>query len=706
MDRQTVRVFLRQYGKLLHQLTGELHQMTLGNPTWGQDSPPNEPDPATIARAWMGQILLHRFTGISSAQETPMGDQIGREIERLLDRYTFVLREETAPTPLTLTPAILGEVFELPLVSSQRRLRGNFSTPWPIVRYMCRQSLIPYLASLLSPTPALTAAELYTDLQQLLEVQQLTGALMPQALVLDRALADLKICDPAIGTGVFALGMVQAIVQTRIALTPHLPPGQQTARTAFQLKVHTLQASIHGMDIHPQTVEMARLRLSLSLQAERPDPIEPLPDLQRTIRCHNFLLEPVLNDQNHFDILIGNPPYIRIHKQDPALKSYFKQQYETAQGDYDAYILFFEQGIRLLKSDGILAYITPDKFLIRSYGEKLRALLLQYSILEFLDVSRAQDIFQAAAYPLITILQKNCHTEWVKTKVASCLADLDRAESVLLPKQSLLDRTSISLSLPGQARVLEKILTHTRSLHHVLEPKQIFCGTPRARDYHRWQNYIVPEQDLSDPPSKYEGLRVLVCGHLKPYVIDAQKRVRTIGHLIEAPYFLNRDGIISQQRWRDFCETPKILIRGNDTRITAVLDTTGSVFIGIYGIKINLKIKDSFLYLLGLLNSRLYQWIFSIQNRSARIAGNFFSINSQQILGLPYPEISVSEQVFFSESVSKILRLTERNSYGQDSDRQAQMKTLQQDLDRQIYQLYHLSESEIGLIEQETEGIL
>ena len=168
---------------------------------------------------------------------------------------------------------------------------------------------------------------------------------------------------------------------------------------------------------------------------------------------------------------------------------------------------------------------------------------------------------------------------------------------------------------------------------------------------------------------------------------------------IEEPYFCKRDDIISGSRWRDFLFTPKILIRGNDTRITAVLDEKGSVFIGIYGIKIYGAIKKSHKYLLSLLNSNLYQWIFSIQNSSIKIAGNFFSINSPQILRLPYKNISPEEQKSFNDLVDKIHAITKEDDYLVNSEKQSKVHDYERQIDEMVYKLYNLTPEEIKIVE-------
>ncbi|NCO31431.1 N-6 DNA methylase, partial [bacterium] len=111
-------------------------------------------------------------------------------------------------------------------------------------------------------------------------------------------------------------------------------------------------------------------------------------------------------EKGGFDIVIANPPYVRVHKQNKEQKEVLKRVFTSPHKDFDIYIVFIEQAMRLLKENGVLCFITPDKYLIREYGEKIRKYLFNYQLVEFYDVSRANDLFGAAVYPLITIVKK------------------------------------------------------------------------------------------------------------------------------------------------------------------------------------------------------------------------------------------------------------------------------------------------------------
>ncbi|USN88842.1 MAG: Eco57I restriction-modification methylase domain-containing protein [Candidatus Nomurabacteria bacterium] len=96
-----------------------------------------------------------------------------------------------------------------------------------------------------------------------------------------------------------------------------------------------------------------------------------------------------------FDVVIGNPPYVSIWKIKPEQKDKYQNIYTTAKGHYDLYVLFYERAFGLLAVNGIISYITSNKWLAQSYGKQLRALLLGKRILRLLDFS-AHQVFDSA----------------------------------------------------------------------------------------------------------------------------------------------------------------------------------------------------------------------------------------------------------------------------------------------------------------------
>ena len=110
-------------------------------------------------------------------------------------------------------------------------------------------------------------------------------------------------------------------------------------------------------------------------------------------------------EQGGFDVVIGNPPYINTNEMKD-YKDIYRNLYTTAHGSYDIYVLFFEKGLRLLKKNGHLTYITSNKYLISDYGIKLRKLFLaKTKIQNIMDLADCKRVFSGALVsPCITEL--------------------------------------------------------------------------------------------------------------------------------------------------------------------------------------------------------------------------------------------------------------------------------------------------------------
>lgn len=117
------------------------------------------------------------------------------------------------------------------------------------------------------------------------------------------------------------------------------------------------------------------------------------------IRNADFLLP----FEDRFDYVIGNPPYVPITDLSVIERDAYRSAYSTAQGRFDLYLLFFEQSLRLLKPEGRLVFITPEKFLYVDTARPLRELLLRRHVdeLDFLDEQTFGDL---VTYPLVSTI--------------------------------------------------------------------------------------------------------------------------------------------------------------------------------------------------------------------------------------------------------------------------------------------------------------
>lgn len=209
-------------------------------------------------------------------------------------QYNFTI-DENDPNDheVGIDPEMLGHIFENLLEDNKDK--GAFYTPKVIVRYMCQESLIEYLATKLE---AETSGEVKQAIEDLIR-NRLAEEISDLDLVepIAQALFDVKICDPAIGSGAFPMGILNVIYQVIEALY-YLQPDSvarvwNISDTQWQphlVKKNIIQHSIYGVDIESGAVDIARLRFWLALVVDEVEPL-PLPNLDYKIMQGNSLLE-------------------------------------------------------------------------------------------------------------------------------------------------------------------------------------------------------------------------------------------------------------------------------------------------------------------------------------------------------------------------------------------------------------------------------
>lgn len=214
--------------------------------------------------------------------------------------YNFTIAENVVgDEDVAVDPEMLGKVFENMLAAEERGQSGTFYTPRGIVQFMCAEVLSRYLADetgmeletvgkLLDYDPDLPD----TDFNQLMSPQQ--------ARSLKKAIENIKVLDPAVGSGAFPLGMMQVILSARQAIGRR--EGETIKRGSLamsRLKRNIIANNLYGVDIKPEAIEVAKLRMWLSLVVDIPsiDDVEPLPNLDYKLMCGNSLISTIHGEQ-------------------------------------------------------------------------------------------------------------------------------------------------------------------------------------------------------------------------------------------------------------------------------------------------------------------------------------------------------------------------------------------------------------------------
>jgi hypothetical protein len=322
---------------------------------------------------WVHTDIIIPDQLFSNNVKTKEGDN-GTGILNVFDRYNFTVREdEPLEKEVAIDPELLGKAYEKfnairpdnydefrkALKSGKKGEENKFNkkfgvyyTPREIVHYMCRQSLINYLTTVLNqgttsyqklgddqtdafgnkakvgqyditaehtPSPQIKKEDIEILIHTGEHVSEnearvlnkgketetyshkLPESIRNNAALIDQKLADITVCDPAVGSGAFPVGMMSEIVKARNVLTPFLSlQGAQATkqsqfddnRTAYNFKRRCIEHSLYGVDIDPGAVEIAKLRLWLSLVVDEDDikNIKPLPNLDYKIVRGNSLI--------------------------------------------------------------------------------------------------------------------------------------------------------------------------------------------------------------------------------------------------------------------------------------------------------------------------------------------------------------------------------------------------------------------------------
>jgi SAM-dependent methyltransferase len=329
----------------------------------------------------------------------------------------------------------------LPVDETQARKRrkqeGAVYTPAFITRYIVGQALGGVLKQRFEALRQQHEAEAAGTARKALadpNAYDLTVLNEPQRKALIRfweawqeALKRLRILDPACGSGAFLIetfDQLHALYEISNARLEEL----RGHRTLFDLDRQILQHNLYGVDLNAEAIQICQLSLWIKTAARG----KRLTSLDHTIREGNSIISdpavhpkafdwqaafPEVFAQGGFDVVVGNPPYIRQELLTP-YKPWLEAHYETFHGMADLYVYFYELGVRLLKPGGLLSFIVTNKWMKAGYGEPLRRFFSEKAwVRSVVDFGHAKQIFvEADVFPSIIVVEKP--TEAPKPKTA------------------------------------------------------------------------------------------------------------------------------------------------------------------------------------------------------------------------------------------------------------------------------------------------
>jgi len=307
----------------------------------------------------------------SNSNKTPEGDK-GDGILDIFDRYNFTVNEEEPlEKEVALDPELLGKIYEklnairednfdeyMQVLKSGKKgdetkfnkKYGVYYTPRVIVHYMCQESLISYLERELNGKVKREGIERFVNLaDNYLEYEKIAvqknekikngeqnetkyehkipKSIIENAKEVDNLLANIKVCDPAVGSGAFLVGMLHEIVKLRQLLSVYL--GNEVS--IYDLKRQTIENSLYGVDIDPGAVEICKLRLWLSLVVDEDDfyNIKPLPNLDYKVVKGNSLVGFPENWKSDISLRIEELENKLFSETHPGRKNQIKEELDA-----------------------------------------------------------------------------------------------------------------------------------------------------------------------------------------------------------------------------------------------------------------------------------------------------------------------------------------------------------------------------------------
>ncbi len=780
----------------------------------------------------------------------------------LFNQYQFTVEESTpSDVEVALDPELLGKVFENLLASynpetrqQARKATGSFYTPREIVSYMVDESLKAYLTQTVPPEDG--DNEFYQErIKDLFEASDNTGEFKKQdgtELIypdeipkLIKAISQIKILDPAVGSGAYPMGILQRMVALLSVLDPdneHWKKEQlaiidgltdtishararkdieavfsaENANNNYGRKLYLIEKCIYGVDIQSVAILITQLRFFISLAIEQTLTadkdknfgIQPLPNLdyhfevgnsliglpnnyhtgrleellretgelkhqafsendhkkkaeikrqikEKTEQCYQKIeesigyrvkfdfrinLSEVFDVNDGFDIVIGNPPYIKEYTNKEAFNGFRNSKYY--QGKMDLWYGFACVGLDLLKQKGIECFIAQNNWTTSSGASVFRNKVLKETEIKLFTDFWNYKVFKSAGIQTMTYLLKKeiprnhyplkyslLKDDSIKEKELSDFLDFnvddDLYEKYTLNfNGSLYYDSLITFNNPRIDNVLNSILNNDIDY---LKDNEV------ANGIHSHYDFVAKKMLFKLDSAFNVGDGIFGINHyeleklnlneeenyfLKRYYPDTSKFQKYFGAISDDKYIIYTDssfnksnsldeypnlkrhldkfkGIITSDnkpyglhraRKENFFIGEKIAVQRKcpSEPIFTYLDFDSYLSATFYVIKTN---RFNLKWLTALLNSKLVAfWL----RYKGKMQGNNYQIDKEPLVNIPIPKISQSEQQPFIDLVDKILTAKQQ---GQDTT------ALEAQIDQMVYKLYQLTTDEIKIIE-------
>ena len=739
---------------------------------------------------WVHTDIIIPDKLFSNTRKTKEGDT-GDGILDIFDRYNFTVKEdEPLEKEVAIDPELLGKAYEKfnairpdnydefrkALKSGKKGEENKFNkkfgvyyTPREIVHYMCQQSLINYLATELKGKVSKEDVEtmIHTgeqvsenEVAALIKDQnikegkqktssyklQLSESIRSNAALLDDKLADITVCDPAVGSGAFPVGMMSEIVRVRNVLSTFIH--RQDACATYEFKRRCIEHSLYGVDIDPGAVEIAKLRLWLSLVVDEEDikNIKPLPNLDYKIVCGNSLLgvEKNLFNNELFTELEQLKPLF-FNETNPTKKKEYKKQIDkliseitSGHKEFDFEVYFSEV---FHNKGGFDVVIANPPYITVALGKKQDFFSKgEISILK----KRYNDVFEykGNTYALFlkrsfSILGSEKLCTFIIPNTLLLNSTFEKMRKFLLSNTSICNLVNITDKVFHDAEIggnliliyktgkspnghnvnsieINELEIFDSNLRYNKIPQEMYLAVDGCRFYLdttslEVMNKVRYESIMLDKLACfYNGIKT---GNNKKFIADNKidKRYRKIlrGRDIERYRISFKNNYVlfdkrllwSNTNEEKLTKHPKIVMRQTGDRLVCALDTEG--FLTMDTTHLIFDTKVDIMFLLAILNSNLLNWFHRAM--TAEQGRTFAEVKIVNLKKLPV-KIHGDCQTTFVKKVDEILNIIKGIDFNVNPQKQAKVKALESEIDQLVYKLYDLTPQEIKIVEGESEN--
>ena len=729
-------------------------------------------------------------------------------------RYNFTI-DETDPyeQEIGVEPEMLGKIFENLLEDNKDK--GAFYTPKEIVQYMCRESLIAYLV---------TDSHIEEERIRQFVLTHKDDFTETEKKMLSHKLQSVKICDPAVGSGAFPMGMLNELYACRHVIEQEMEP--------VEIKKQIVRDNIYGVDIEKGAVDIARLRFWLAIIVDETEPL-PLPNLDYKIMQGNSLLESfegidlsnllkrdgelfdddeiikhlvcaidgfyMPNDQiakakirkqisekviqllkerqlapatikkleamdlhansefflwhtwfndvfnrpnscnGGFDIVIGNPPYIKEYENRNAF-DHFRENSLYYIGKMDLWYGFACHGLDLLRKNGHLCFIAQNNWTTSAGAKLLRKKIIDSAkICQLLDFNTYMVFESASIQTMIMLFQNNSNVNKYTFDYRTLLAETTKTDMIDLLNKTNTEKNQLLLPSFDRVALKGKLFTFSENdlIFEKIANEKVFLNDKEATNGIHTHHDCVNNRMNKDFPELPLGKGIFVLSDLevqsfdfnenekeliKPYFTSTQvlkyytSQLNSYWIIYTDSSFKDINKMTSYPKIKEHLDSVKIVIT-SDNKPYGLHRSREEHFFKGEKIISQRKCVDSPLFsysdfdcyvpamyyiiqttrwnmkfLTGLLNSKLVAfWL----KHKGKMQGVNYQVDKEPLLAVPLPKPDTLDKNIEMNVINLVDKILTTKKQNPETDTSA----LEAEIDQLVYQLYGLTEQEIAIIE-------